>query len=101
MPKQTRKQSFKNELAIPTNSTKLRPIVPCYCKKCNGDWVESRTRNAHEAKECWLQKSIDQLKQDRKKKGKPYQSHNSRNSRSDDAIRSQPIEINSLQQSHQ
>ena len=62
MPKQTRKQSFKNELKIPTstNSMKLRPMVPYYYKKCNGDWVESRMRNMHEAEESQLQKSIDQ-----------------------------------------
>ena len=50
MPKQTRKQSIKNHLSTSTNSTKLRPIVQYYYKKCDGDWVEIRIRNAHKAK---------------------------------------------------
>ena len=41
------KPSGKNkESAVPVaeKSTKLRPKVPCYCKKCNSKLVETRTR---------------------------------------------------------
>ncbi|EXX72342.1 hypothetical protein RirG_070190 [Rhizophagus irregularis DAOM 197198w] len=84
MPKQTRKQSIKGKSAIsvPVNSTKLRPMVQCYCKKCNGDLVETRTRNVHEAEEYRLQESIERLKRDREKKKNKYKIHNLRSSKS-------------------
>jgi hypothetical protein len=54
LTKQTRKQLIikdKSATLAPANSTKLRPMVQYYCKKCNGDLVKTRTRNMHEAEE--------------------------------------------------
>ena len=42
--------------------TKLRPKVPCYCKKCNGKYVETRTRKKHEQDENRLQASNSSMK---------------------------------------
>jgi len=41
-----------------SKSTKLRPMVPCYCKTCNGKLVETRTRQKHEEEEDRLQDII-------------------------------------------
>src|ERR671929_2420720 len=45
--------SKKKHLSIPVapKTTKVRPKVLCNCKKCNGKWTESRTREKHYAKE--------------------------------------------------
>lgn len=61
-------QSKKKQLSIPVASktTKVRPKVPCNCKKCNGKWTESRTREKHYAKEEKLRLSMEEP--DRKKR---------------------------------
>jgi len=64
------KPSGKNkESAAPVaeRSTKLRPKVPCYCKKCNGKLVETRTRQKHEIEENQLQTSISSMKKNKEK----------------------------------
>lgn len=50
MPNQTtNSQTKRKQLAIPVanKTTKVRPKVQCYCKGCNGKWVDSRTRDKH------------------------------------------------------
>ena len=64
------KPSGKNkESAVPVaeKSTKLRPKVLCYCKKCNGKLVETRTRQKHEIEENQLQTSISSMKKNKEK----------------------------------
>ncbi|CAB5197080.1 unnamed protein product [Rhizophagus irregularis] len=39
---------------------KVRPQVPCNCKKCNGKWTESRTREKHYAKEEKLRLAMEE-----------------------------------------
>jgi len=46
----------------PAAKTKLRPKVPCYCKKCDGKLVDTKTRQRHEAEENRLQASISMMK---------------------------------------
>ncbi|RGB27201.1 hypothetical protein C1646_769413 [Rhizophagus diaphanus] len=55
-------QSKKNQLSIPVASktTKVRPQVSCNCKKCNGKWTESRTREKHYAKEEKLRLAMEE-----------------------------------------
>ncbi|UZO27223.1 uncharacterized protein OCT59_019428 [Rhizophagus irregularis] len=55
-------QSKKNQFFIPVASktTKVRPQVPCNCKKCNGKWTESRTREKHYAKEEKLRLAMEE-----------------------------------------
>ncbi|GBC11559.2 hypothetical protein GLOIN_2v1776801 [Rhizophagus irregularis DAOM 181602=DAOM 197198] len=55
-------QSKKNQLSISVASktTKVRPQVPCNCKKCNGKWTESRTREKHYAKEEKLRLAMEE-----------------------------------------
>jgi hypothetical protein len=43
---------------IPKRRTKLRPKVPCHCKKCNGKHVDTRTRKRHEEEEKRFQSFI-------------------------------------------
>ncbi|PKY56713.1 hypothetical protein RhiirA4_428451 [Rhizophagus irregularis] len=103
MPKQIRKQSIKGKSAtsVPVNSTKLRPMVQCYCKKCNGDLVETRTRNVHKAEEHRLQESIERLKRDREKKRNKHKIHNLRSSKSiSESVERQPVDTSSPPQSH-
>ena len=38
--------------------TKLRNKVRCYCKECNGKYVEERTRKTHADFECCLASSV-------------------------------------------
>jgi hypothetical protein len=62
-------QSKKKQSSIPVASktTKVRPKVPCNCKKCNGKWTESRTREKHYAKKEKLRLAMKNLI---KRKGK-------------------------------
>ena len=48
-------------------STKLRPKVPCDCKKCNGKQVDTRTRKKHHEKEEQFQSSISSIKKGKEK----------------------------------
>ncbi|CAB5318161.1 unnamed protein product [Rhizophagus irregularis] len=52
----------KSKLSIPiaSKTTKVRPKVPCNCKKCNGKWTESRTREKHYAKEEKLRLAMEE-----------------------------------------
>ena len=64
------KLSGKNkESAAPVAErfTKLWPKVPCYCKKCNGKLVETRTKQKHEIEENRLQTSISSMKKNKEK----------------------------------
>ncbi len=45
-------------------STKLRPKVPCYCKKCDGKFVDTRTRKKHEEEENRFQAYISKKGKD-------------------------------------
>jgi hypothetical protein len=53
MSKQTNSQIERKQLSIPVanKTTKVRPKVQCYCRGCNGKWVDSRTRDKHYAEE--------------------------------------------------
>ena len=54
MPNQTTNSQIKrNQLAIPVanKTTKVRPKVQCFCKGCNGKWVDSRTQDKHYTEE--------------------------------------------------
>src|SRR2546425_12959979 len=44
-------------------STKLRPKVPCDCKKCNGKLVDTRTRKKHYEEEKQFQSSMKKGKE--------------------------------------
>jgi hypothetical protein len=46
-------QLKKKQLSIPVaiKTTKVRPKVQCHCRKCNGKWTDSRTREKHFAEE--------------------------------------------------
>ena len=44
-------------------STKLRPKVPCDCKKCNGKLVDTRTRKKHYEEEKQFQFSMKKGKE--------------------------------------
>ena len=44
-------------------STKLRPKVPCDCKKCNGKLVNTRTRKKHYEEEKQFQFSMKKGKE--------------------------------------
>jgi hypothetical protein len=59
MPKRNKK------LAKP-KPTKLRPMVHCYCKECNGALVETRTRQRREEEEKRLQSVTSKNKGKRK-----------------------------------
>ena len=48
-------------------STKLRPKVPCDCKKCNGKLVDTRTRKKHYEEEEQFQSSISSIKKGKEK----------------------------------
>ena len=48
-------------------STKLRPKVPCDCKKCNGKLVDTRTRKKHYEEEKQFQSSISSMKKGKEK----------------------------------
>jgi len=85
------KPSGKNkESAAPVaeKSTKLRPKVPCYCKKCNSKLIETRTRQKHEIEENQLQTSISSMKKNKEKETSSsthtLESRNSSKSSSDD-----------------
>ena len=47
--------------------TKLRPKVPCDCKKCNGKLVDTRTRKKHHEEEEQFQSSISSIKKGKEK----------------------------------
>ena len=70
----------KESTVSAVKSTKLRPKVPCYCKKCNGKFVDTRTRQKHEEEERRFQASISM------KKGKESAIHASDSSHQDDSI---------------
>ena len=55
-------QSKKKQSSIPVASktTKVRPKVPCNCKKCNGKWTESRMREKYYAKEEKLRLAMEE-----------------------------------------
>ena len=55
-------QSKKKQSSIPValKTTKVRPKVPCNCKKCNGKWTESRMREKHYAKEKKLRLAMEE-----------------------------------------
>src|SRR5437763_17035945 len=44
-------------------STKLRPKVPCDCKKCNGKLVDTRTRKKHYEEEKQFKSSMKKGKE--------------------------------------
>jgi hypothetical protein len=69
MSKQTSIKKLKREqLTIPvTKSTKVRPKVQCYCKKCNGKWADSRTREKHYAEEENLRLVMEKKLNEKKK----------------------------------
>ena len=62
-------QSKKKQSTIPVASktTKVRPIVPCNCKNCNGKWTESRTREKHYAKEEKLRLAMEEPNKKKRK----------------------------------
>ena len=47
--------------------SKLRPKVPCYCTKCNGNLVDMRTRKKHEDITIRLQESVSKSSQEENK----------------------------------
>lgn len=70
-------KSVKSTKAKSVKSTKVRPKVQCHCKKCNGKFVETRTRNRHEMEEKRLQAALskekvsDQVPANSKKHSRP------------------------------
>jgi len=85
------KPSGKNkESAAPVaeRSIKLQLKVLCYCKKCNGKLVDTRTRQKHEIEENQLQTSISSMKKNKEKETSlsthALESRNSSKSSSDD-----------------
>jgi hypothetical protein len=59
-------QRKDKEVPVAERATRVRPKVPCDCKKCNGKLVDPRTRQKHVAEEDRFQASISV----RKGKGK-------------------------------
>ena len=55
-----------------TKTTKVRSKVRCNCKKCDGNWVDSRTRNKHYAVEERLRLEKSELKKSDKKEKKRH-----------------------------
>ena len=64
----------KKEESLPAKTTKVRPKVPCNCKKCNGKLVDTRTRQKHEIEENRFQDSISNRSNREKDKGKDLKS---------------------------
>ena len=64
MSKQTNNQIKRKQLFIPVanKTTKVRPKVQCYCRGCNGKWVDSRTRGKHHAEEESFQLATEKKK---------------------------------------
>src|SRR6266498_3737717 len=65
----------KGELtSLPAKTTKVRPKVPCDCKKCNSKFVDTRTRQKHEIEENRLLESISNRSNRKKDKEKDLES---------------------------
>jgi hypothetical protein len=73
MREQTTVSQYKKKqssIPVASKTTKVRPKVPCNCKKCNGKWTESRTREKHYAKEEKLRLTMEEpVKKKRKYSG--------------------------------
>ena len=69
-------------------STKLRPKVPCDCKKCNGKLVDTRTRRKHYEEEKQFQSSMKKgkEKENRSRSDSVDSSHSSQDRYDDDVI---------------
>jgi len=69
-------------------STKLRPKVPCDCKKCNGKLVDTRTRKKHYEEEKQFQSSMKKgkEKENRSRSDSVDSSHSSQDRYDDDVI---------------
>ena len=69
-------------------SIKLRPKVPCDCKKCNGKLVDTRTRKKHYEEEKQFQSSMKKgkEKENRSRFDSVDSSHSSQDRYDDDVI---------------
>ncbi|CAB4410094.1 unnamed protein product [Rhizophagus irregularis] len=73
---------IRSAATIATKSTKVRPKVPCHCKKCNSKLVDTRTRQKHEQEEKRLQAYISKRKDDKEKTSNKAPSDSKKHSRS-------------------
>ncbi|EXX51275.1 uncharacterized protein OCT59_008989 [Rhizophagus irregularis] len=73
---------IRSAATIATKSTKVRPKVPCHCKKCNSKLVDTRTKQKHEQEEKRLQAYISKRKDDKEKTSNKAPSDSKKHSRS-------------------